>query len=86
VLLVGECVRRKLLVPNANGIILVIPNEQVVGKRRLGIARNHTCGETTVSGFDVPVTVVNADNFEIVKCYHVFLAPSFYFLHLTVSV
>ena len=65
-ILIGELVRRKLLVPNADGIILVIPNEQVVGKWRLGIARNHTCGETTVSGFHIAVTVVDTDNLKIV--------------------
>ena len=58
VILVGELVRRKFLMTNADGIILVIPNEQVVGERRLGIAHNHACGETAVSGFDVAVTVV----------------------------
>ena len=66
VILVGEFVRRKLLVPNANGIILVIPNEQVIGERRLGITFDYACLETAVSGFDVAVTVVDTDNLKIV--------------------
>ena len=66
VILISELVRRKLLVPNADRIILVIPNEQVIGERRLGITFDYACLETAVSGFDVAVTVVDTDNLKIV--------------------
>ena len=66
VVLISDLVCREFLVPNANGIILVIPNEQVIGERRLGITFDYACLETAVSGFDVAVTVVDTDNLKIV--------------------
>ena len=54
----------------ANGIIAVIPDKQVIGKCRLCVADNYACRKATVSGFNITVTVINSDNFQIVKCFH----------------
>ena len=54
-------------------------NKHIFCKKRLGTIAGNTCLKTTVSGFDVPVTVVNSDDFEIVKCLHFFTSFAFVF-------
>ena len=58
---------QELLVHFADKVVSAVINKHVLCKKRLGIITDNACFEAVVSGFNVTVTVINSDNFQIVK-------------------
>ena len=76
ILLVGDLIRAELLMPFANKIIPAVVKQYVRSEYGFRIAYRDARFENVVRGFDIAVTVVNADDDFVLEILHFLIPPS----------
>ena len=70
IILVLHLLRQEFLVTFSDEIVAPLIYQKVLGKEGLRVVRGHACGETMVCCFDIPVAVVDANDFDSVEIFH----------------
>ena len=70
IILVLHLLRQEFLVTFSDEIVAPLIYQKVLGKEGLRVVADHACGKTVVCGLDVPIAVIDADDFDAVEIFH----------------